>query len=491
MIQRINIISLCPGEATLIASACRFLAIIPNLDIYLYANAEELSDLPDTCLHYSSIAAGQFSQESGTHFTAISAFSSLTSAKLYSNLVNKPFSTVYIQKHLAIAEPDAFSDIVWSQYAQGMELCCLAEDSNLMLPHSADRIIIIPDVTAFLAQDRSQSLLLTSNHQMILAAINTDFPAWDILHPELNAINLGTDLTPEANDHILYKLHAIQRLILKKGSLDIENQGISTFRALGKDDKHAYSFFARKYDAYMLHVDYEHWVNKILHWYREHSRRPLHRIFELACGTANVSSLLVSLGYEVSASDLSPIMLDEAWKKPFKPRLYQGSLTYPLPERNNDLILCLFDSINYLLNPREITQMLDQAYQALAPQGLLIFDISTRANSEENFFDTCSLTRYPDGVMVHNAWYEEAQMLQKSSLRFFRKAALGYSQLHEIHMQRVYLCRDLIRMINDSNLTIKGLYSLERVANLYPRSLDRIDEKFTRIFFVLGRETDA
>jgi len=488
--QQLNIIALCEGEARLIANSCQFLAILPDLAIRLWASTAEIADLPVTGLHYCNIAEGQVPSELPNSKTAVAIFASLASARKFGALSGTSFSTIYINNRLAMAEPAAAGNLDWEKLAQGMELCYLADEADLVSPISHDKLKEITDISAYLAKDNPQCLLLTTNHQMVLASINTEFHAWDILHPELNAINLDIGLAQEPHDHVLYKLQAIQKLIVKHGQLDLRKKGISILRSLGKDDRHAYSFFARKYDEYMMHVDYEHWIRKILQWFKEHSPRPLHRIFELACGTANVSSLLVSMGYDVSASDLSPIMLDEAWQKPFKPLLFQGSLTDPLPGKDYDLILCLFDSINYLLNPVDITRMLEQVYQALAPRGLLIFDISTRANSEENFYDTCSLTRYQDGIMVHNAWYEESQMLQKSSLRFFRKAALGYSQHHEIHMQRVYLSRDLVRLINNSKLQIKGMYSLERVANLYPRSLDRIDEKYTRIFFVLGRDTD-
>lgn len=490
MIQQLNIIALSKGEARLIANACRFLAILPDLAIRLWASTAELADLPVTSLHYCNIDEGQVPAELTSHKASITLFASLASAGKYGVLSGNPFSTIYIHNRLTMAEPAVASKLDWNKLTQDMELYSLEDEDTIVPPMLQGKLKELQDISVYLAKDNPQSLLLTTNHQMVLAAINTEFHAWDILHPELNAINLGIGLALEANDHVLYKLQAIQKLIGKHSHLDLRTNGISILRSLGKDDRHAYSFFARKYDEYMMHVDYEHWIRKILQWFKEHSRRPLHRVFELACGTANVSSLLISMGYDVSASDLSPFMLDEAWHKPFKPQLFQGSLTDPLPGKDFDLILCLFDSINYLLNPVDITRMLEQVYQALALQGLFIFDISTRANSEDNFYDTCSLTRYQDGIMVHNAWYEESQMLQKSSLRFFRKATLGYSQLHEIHMQRVYLSRDLVRLINNSKLKIKGMYSLERVANLYPRSLDRIDEKFTRIFFVLGRDTD-
>ena len=90
--------------------------------------------------------------------------------------------------------------------------------------------------------------------------------------------------------------------------------------------------------------------------------------------------------------------------------------------------------------------------------------------------------------MVHHAWFEELQMLQKSSLRYFNKEIVGYSQQHELHIQKVYLSGDIASLISSSKLSLKAIYSLDSDRNLYPRHLQAADDKYTRLFFILKKE---
>ncbi|MDY0152789.1 MAG: class I SAM-dependent methyltransferase, partial [Candidatus Cloacimonas sp.] len=253
-------------------------------------------------------------------------------------------------------------------------------------------------------------------------------------------------------------------------------------------DKHAYSFFARHYDEYMAHVDYELWITRILIWQKQYSTLQLKRVLELACGTANVSNRLVHKGYAVDACDLSAEMLIVAESKAMKPHLYQASLIDEIPQKGYDLILCMFDSVNYLTKASELSTMLTQVHRALADNGLYIFDVSTFANSEENFEDICSMTRTRNGYLVHQAWFEALHMKQKSSLNYFRKELIGFSHHYEQHQQQVYMCHELIELINNSPLKLLAIHSTESSMNFYPKHLNGIDNKYFRLFFVLRKE---
>lgn len=249
----------------------------------------------------------------------------------------------------------------------------------------------------------------------------------------------------------------------------------------------SYGFFADRYDNYMAHVDYDMWFNLIQNWQRVYGGGKCQRILELACGTAAVSSRFVQSGAEVFACDLSAQMLENAAKRPLKPHLYQASLIDPIPHRDLDLIICVFDSINYLSHPNQISKCLEQIKPALADNGLFIFDISTLLNSMENFSDECNLVRERDGMMVHEAFYESGKRHQVSRLELFQQWGAGYIHRSETHNQRVYLAGELVQLIQDANMKLRAVHSTDGKANLYPKKMQGIDHRFYRLFFVVSK----
>jgi len=249
----------------------------------------------------------------------------------------------------------------------------------------------------------------------------------------------------------------------------------------------AYGFFADRYDSYMAHVDYELWVERLKLWHRVYSNGNLKRILELACGTANVASRFVKAGYEVDACDLSAQMLVNAERKRYRPNLYQASLTDPIPGKDYDLIMCLFDSINYLNNRSQISQCLIEVEKALAPQGIFIFDISTLLNSMENFSELVNHQLDNDAHFIHKAYYEPGHRLQVSKLYLFKAQGAAYSLHTEEHHQRVYMTEELIQIIADSPLELLAIHSTESKTNFYPKKLSGLDHRYYRLFFVLGK----
>jgi hypothetical protein len=64
---------------------------------------------------------------------------------------------------------------------------------------------------------------------------------------------------------------------------------------------------------------------------------------------------------------------------------------------------------------------------------------------------------------------------------------LGYSYQFEQHQQRVYYTYELIEIIRNSPLKLIAIHSTETKTNLYPKHLTTIDDKFSRLFFVLQK----
>lgn len=99
-------------------------------------------------------------------------------------------------------------------------------------------------------------------------------------------------------------------------------------------------------------------------------------LLEIACGTGNVLEPLSSR-YEVAGLDLSPKMLDVARAKLPTVPFFEDDMTKFELEKKFDVILCIFDSINHLVDFDQWEATFDSVKSHLNNGGVFIVDINT------------------------------------------------------------------------------------------------------------------
>lgn len=115
-------------------------------------------------------------------------------------------------------------------------------------------------------------------------------------------------------------------------------------------------------------------------------------IMELACGSGEITLALAKEGYQIDASDISKEMLEEAKQKDkdHSVHYYQMDMTQFHHDKQYDGIICLCDSINYILKDEELSSLFEKIYQALVPSGVFIFDVHSLdrlIEFEEEFYE--------------------------------------------------------------------------------------------------------
>ena len=147
-----------------------------------------------------------------------------------------------------------------------------------------------------------------------------------------------------------------------------------------------YSSIAPIYDELMQHVNYHYWAHYISAILDNEAENPEY-ILELACGTGILAENLANYGYTIHGFDKSAEMISYANEKRGGDSLkFQvGEFADFTVEREYDAAVCLYDSINYILNDDEVIDFLVKVNDALVPGGIFIFDICTRYNSSVHF----------------------------------------------------------------------------------------------------------
>jgi SAM-dependent methyltransferase len=135
----------------------------------------------------------------------------------------------------------------------------------------------------------------------------------------------------------------------------------------------SYDVFAPFYDAAMGDMaDKVTFLKKLLRDYAPEAQS----VLELACGTGIITKELAG-AYTVTGLDLSPEMIAIAKQKLPQAKFKVGDMASFRLGKTFDVVLCLFDSVNHLLEWDDWRSMFQSVDEHLNKGGLFVFDINT------------------------------------------------------------------------------------------------------------------
>ena len=153
-------------------------------------------------------------------------------------------------------------------------------------------------------------------------------------------------------------------------------------KSLPADFELPYSELAQIYDHVMRHVDYIRWADYIQSVFTRFETTPKD-VLELACGTGAMACILDDRGYRMTGIDRSESMIAVAKRKSVDTRrairFQVGDMVRMPVSGSFDAVLCLYDSINYVMDEADIAAMLNSLRCVLNAGGLFVFDVCTRS----------------------------------------------------------------------------------------------------------------
>lgn len=207
----------------------------------------------------------------------------------------------------------------------------------------------------------------------------------------------------------------------------------------------------------------------------EYTMRLLHRFdadvvhaLDLCCGTGTALKIFAHRGWQLAGLDQSPDMLRVARRKldGTGTRLYLRTLpefTIPLPrdpETANgfDLITCFYDSLNYMLTKRDLTQAFRSVHAHLKPGGWFIFDMNTAEALKVLWDGHIYADARDDLAWVWKNSYDERKGTADCTATFFVKTGRQWKRFTEVHTERAYTNSDIKRMLRDTGFAVRGFY---------------------------------
>jgi len=216
---------------------------------------------------------------------------------------------------------------------------------------------------------------------------------------------------------------------------------------------------AEVYDDLMSVVPYRWWVDYVERLWRERSFWP-RRVLDLACGTGNVLLELQRRGYAAEGTDFSAAMLAVAARKlrPGTPLWLQDARSLALPGPPFDACVCLFDSLNYLLEVDELRQAFAGVARHLAPGGLFLFDMNAIRALETGMFDQSGCGSDDSLEYEWRSAWEPTTRLCTISMEFRRHAAEGTQVFYETHRQRGYTLGEVRDNLEAAGFEVLAIY---------------------------------
>ena len=194
-----------------------------------------------------------------------------------------------------------------------------------------------------------------------------------------------------------------------------------------------YEAFASHYDNFTAILNYEPWLAQALPRL-ERSGLEGNRLLDIGCGTGKSLLPMLERGWQCSGCDISPAMVEIAREKAGDRAQLIVADMRELPRIGAfDLVWSLNDSINYLLDRRQLELALRGMRENLAGTGLLVFDLNTLL-TYRTFFAQQHVVEHDGRRLV---WNGEAACNQASgSIATARFEAEGDPASAHVHRQR-------------------------------------------------------
>ncbi|MFC1490152.1 class I SAM-dependent DNA methyltransferase [Candidatus Latescibacterota bacterium] len=219
-----------------------------------------------------------------------------------------------------------------------------------------------------------------------------------------------------------------------------------------------YGELAKIYDRVMDHVKYDEWADYISSVFDQFNIN-VTKILEIACGTGNFSLYLNERGYDITCTDLSAEMLNIAAAKfennNIPKKLFAANMSALPLKAEFDAVLCLYDSVNYLLDSKNILKTFADIHSVLRTGGIFIFDVCTVKNSKLYFSNNTMFEELGDIKYERKCTFNDTDCIQEN-IFILDSNDKNYV---ERHLQRIYSLKEIEDFISESSFEKLGIFN--------------------------------
>jgi SAM-dependent methyltransferase len=227
----------------------------------------------------------------------------------------------------------------------------------------------------------------------------------------------------------------------------------------------AFQSYARYYDLLYGTKDYERECDFLEEVFTRFSKRPVHSILDVGCGTGGHLIPLAGRGYEVAGLDLSASMLEIAETK-----LREAGVSAALQQtdarsfdlkRTYDAVVSMFAAFGYITDNQGIASALSSVRRHLRPGGVFVMDFWYGPAVLQVRPETRVLRREDEGVLVLRTAVPQLNVAAHTNVTHYELLALRDSTLldhiEEDHAMRFFFPQEICHYLEEAGLEFIAL----------------------------------
>ena len=225
----------------------------------------------------------------------------------------------------------------------------------------------------------------------------------------------------------------------------------------------SYNNLALVYDKLMEDIDYQAWANYLDQLICKYEA-PGKDVIDLGCGTGSISLRMAQKGYNVLGIDYSEEMLTQAEQK-FRENnitipLYHQDIRELVMDKTVDIVISTFDTLNYILDEKDIEKIFKKVFEVLKKDALFIFDINTPYKLKEILGDNIFTYNTEEISYIWENDFDDKENICQMCLTFFildQETGL-YERFEEFHEQKSYEIDYLIDILHKTGFKVLNVH---------------------------------
>jgi SAM-dependent methyltransferase len=240
-----------------------------------------------------------------------------------------------------------------------------------------------------------------------------------------------------------------------------------------------YTVISKVYDEMMSHVKYKRWA-KYIHTILKKENLGGGALLDVGCGTGEFLNQMNRYKYQLSGCDPSVDMANVARQKLPGLPIHIASLPTlkEIPENQYDVIVCLYDTINYLFDEPVLTESFQNICRKLKTPGIFIFDVVTKSYCGQFFQNYSEKEVVGENIAYsRNSQFDGLNNIQINYIQVLTPDGI----FEEIHKQKIYDLQ-LIRDILIEKAPFESVYTSADF------SFKKADENSGRVHFIAKKQ---
>ncbi len=240
-----------------------------------------------------------------------------------------------------------------------------------------------------------------------------------------------------------------------------------------------YTVLATVFDEMMSRVRYKRWA-KYVHRILKNENHKKGALLDVGCGTGEFLKYMLKYDYLLSGCDASIGMIEMAKKKLPQLQIHHSVLPClkEIPKNNYDIVVCLFDTVNYLLDESELIESFQTIYCKMKAPGIFIFDVVTKSYCMQHFQNYLENEVVKKNIAYSRvSEFDANHSIQINYIRIFTQQGV----FEEIHKQKIYDLQFLKELIIEKT-------PFHFVNMLDDFSLQQADQNSGRVHFISKKQ---